>query len=210
MSNGNLLAELIEVCKSQRWAKAALAAVVVIALGFASYDRWIEPVLKPGYVDIPYSQLVQLEESQRHFMQEPAGVAWIGQPTGGQPHDATQPAASISVADIAWYDSDGCVAIRRPLRGGMVTEFVLAPERIWPEEISGAGWLAEPPTRCDGECLDPHPGAPLETQVADEEDECVTWLWREWPDGCQHHQRYNLCAREWLDEEPVWDCCVHD
>jgi hypothetical protein len=65
---------------------------------------------------------------------------------------------------------------------------------------------------CGGRCLNPHPGN-FRTWNG-QQNGCWLTVWRQWPEGCTHHQGFNTCTRTWdVDQHGnprvYWTCCVH-
>jgi hypothetical protein len=75
-----------------------------------------------------------------------------------------------------------------------------------------AGALRSSAAGCQGQCVNPHPGAFKSWN--EPVDGCRVKTWRQWPDGCLHYQGYNTCTGAW-DNKPDgtpdvhWTCCVH-
>jgi len=127
---------------------------------------------------------------------------------------------------LQYYTSDGCIFVHRhngplefdqwlpdPTRG---TQWASPPAKmssITPEGIATEASLsyisARQPnllTVQGGRCLNPHPGP-------------FTWWWgppsgcwvpmfRQFQDGCTHHQMFNSCGNFW-DTNILWDRCLH-
>ena len=65
---------------------------------------------------------------------------------------------------------------------------------------------------CGGRCINPHPGN-FRTWNG-QQNGCWLTVWRQWPEGCTHHQGFNTCTNRWdVDQygnaKVNWTCCVH-
>jgi hypothetical protein len=185
--------------KLDRWTVSVFCLLAVMAGTAYVWNEFLEKAIQPGTVDVPYAQLAQFAETQEHFGKETLAAERFGPP---------EDPSAVSVA-LYKHGESFCVAVTRDYGAGSVTDFILDPRRIFEEDVIAAGWFKEKPEKCKGKCLKKHPGAPLKTETPDERDECVIWIWWEWPDGCLLYQRWDHCEREWVDEEPIPECCVH-
>lgn len=196
MSNGiDPLAILRELPK---WCKSVVGGIIVVALGFYAYGRFVKPELvDPNTLPMPISELMQLREAQFHFAEEPCGELQLE-----------------GEGLMRYYCEDHpCTATYWTRNGHTVPRFNIHPDRLLTLEADMAGVFFGVKRDCPKRrCLPPneHPGEWEQHETPDEREECWIWIWREWPDGCLQYQRFNHCEKEWVDEEPIWECCVHN
>jgi hypothetical protein len=204
MSNGFNLIELLKELLSQRWAKIATTVIVLAFFVAWGIPKFIEPVFEDeDQVEIPKSELLQLRELHLHYTEEPCDE-WE---------------MSNSVGAVEHYCSDDDTATFYEWQGRVYPKIVFSPRRLaeleLDEQVMSAGiFNLQGEESCDCEhldCLDPweHPGPFAEERYQDEENECVWWIWREFDDCCLQYQRFDECNKEWIDENPIWECCVH-
>lgn len=187
-----------------------ISVLTVIVFGAYSWFQFIAPHIQFGDVSISKSQLVQLQETQKHFAEDPEVRTSIFSDARGE-------------MKAIFYRSDGCLLVSRrssDVLSPATAVWILDPARI-PKEtspgaisggttISGLGFST--PAYAGGNCMYPHPGE-FRYWYGERKDPWVQ-IWRQWPDGCTHYQWYNAAYNYWAlnpDGSPqiFWTMCNH-
>ncbi len=170
-----------------RVAGSILVSIGIVAILFGFYVKAIHPIVFPPHVPVPKEELYQLQESMKHFSEPELEIF-------GSNHFR-----------LKLYE-DLCWAVTWKVADGEITKFVFHPSRTFDlnPHPPDPGAAAKKCPR-EGQCVDPHPGKFFESRKPI--DDCIIRIYREWDDGCAHHQDYNTCKDTW--GKVLWLCCVH-
>ena len=183
------------------WVLMVLVVAAVLVVGWV-YVRDHILTDDRNAVRIKAAELLQLNESARHFSEPPEKSIELFKDARGE-------------ISIQYFPSDKCLLVRRvppDPRAPILNQFIVDPAREAsspPPRFSAVrGELAlEGTAWADGVCLNPHPGPFTQTLGQRSPDGCWVQVWRSWPDGCTHWQAFNSCNNTW---GPInWTRCVH-
>lgn len=162
----------------------------------------------------------QEEHLNRHLVLGDGKALIIPRPPSSSDHDG-------DALIVNYYTSDGCILVHR--HQGTIETNDWSPDKTKNPQVSSAQssglrsfdpdrlratldlvkmqpYRAPRLLRVQGRCWNPHPGA-------------FSWWWgpptgcwvpmfRQFADGCLHHQMFNSCANYW-DASIYWDRCLH-
>jgi hypothetical protein len=191
------------------WIAATVVIVVAVGSGWTVYQKVYAQPEKVilSMQDAAKQMAAEIDEFGIHAMEEP------------QKHELFEDTDGKLMLRVF---KDHCVLIQRQTRRGVRTKLVVDLDRASPLiasnqiEPPAKPWnilpVLEAQTACNRGCLNPHPGQ-FRWWYGERRGEWVE-IYRQWPDGCTHFQRFHPPTGSWEsnpDGSPriTWTCCRH-
>lgn len=159
-------------------------------------------------VRVKASELVQLNESAKHFGEPPESSLTVYRDARGG-------------LDVQLFPSDGCLLVRRSSpdpRAPVINLFIQDPRQLHDTvppkfaaeplfSLEPAAWAGEPSTCAQLFATQQHPGTFRWEYGQRSDDGCWVQVWRHFEDGCVHWQPFNSCNNTWGGI--TWTACKH-